>query len=185
MPPGRNRTSACAARLAGFGFPSAEEPSRVLPAAGPAGPTLPLPGRVHHVRANPARSRPSGLTLPHVPSTPVRRISHPRRPRSLRSPSWRCTPVQAPVLCLPGQAGLPVPGALQEAPPIVSGEPEHGAGAVVLASRAPTMPSWNSTSTHPTSLLPSALKNCARSGPTVRGLWRLPNTPEVSPPAHG
>ena len=109
---------------------------------------------------------------------------HTPRSRSLRSPSWRCTPVQAPVLCLPGQVELPVLGALDEAPPLVSGEPRapdrcrgpwsHG--------RRPCL--WNATSTHPTSLLPSALNNCARSvlRSAPSDVKRVLNTPEVSPP---
>src|SRR6516162_1600760 len=58
-----------------------------------------------------------------------------------------------------------------------------------LESPTPTLPSRNATRTHPTSLLlPSALNNGARSGPTVRALRRQAvaycNMPEVSPHAH-
>jgi hypothetical protein len=35
----------------------------------------------------------------------------------------------------PSRPDSPVPGALDEAPPLMSGEPGHGTGAVVLASR--------------------------------------------------
>ena len=62
---------------AGFGFPAAEEPDRVIPVAGPAGPALPFPGRG---QPRPGRTRPgTGVSVrrwPHVPSTPVQRLSH-------------------------------------------------------------------------------------------------------------
>jgi len=66
--------------IAGFGFLAAEEPDRVIPVAGPAGPALPFPGRVNHVRANPARYRPSGSTLPMCPQRPCSGSATPRRP---------------------------------------------------------------------------------------------------------
>jgi hypothetical protein len=44
---------------AGFRFLAAEEPDCVIPVAGPAGPALPLPGRVNHLRTNPAGYRPA------------------------------------------------------------------------------------------------------------------------------
>ena len=45
---------------AGFGVPAAEEPDRVIPGTGPAGPALPFPGRATTSGSNPARYRPSG-----------------------------------------------------------------------------------------------------------------------------
>jgi len=116
--------------VAGFGFPAAEEPDRVIAVAGPAGPARYFPAG----SPRPGRTRPgTGLPVPRCPMCPQRPCSRSatRRPRPaigahLRSPSWRCTPVHAPMLGLPGQTGLPVPGALHDALLLGSGEPSTG-----------------------------------------------------------
>ena len=116
--------------VAGFGFPAAEEPDRVIAVAGPAGPARYFPAG----SPRPGRTRPgTGLPVPRCPMCPQRprRRSATRRPRPavgahLRSPSRRRTPMHAPMLCLPGQTGLPVPGALHDALLLGSGEPSTG-----------------------------------------------------------
>ena len=52
----RAERGACGCRAgAGFGFPADGEPDRVIPVPGSAGPALPFPGRVRHVRVEPGQ----------------------------------------------------------------------------------------------------------------------------------
>lgn len=99
--------------VAGFGFPAAEEPDRVIAVADQLDRRCHSPGRVNHVRVEPGQVPAFRFDVAPCALNAVQRISH----APLSTPP--CTLVAITILALP----------------LVPGKPEHGTGAVVPGVR--------------------------------------------------